>query len=212
MKDKPKIFTIMSGIITILLGVFTCILSVFVLLAAVTGSDPWLMLATLGMLIILQIILFIIALGIGIAVIVIGAFEIKLGTLNNYEYSLRKGSVVGYCIFNGILIFLGIISIFLTSASSSLVIISSILTGVFLLCFIFKILDYSLFKRKVNKGLISIERPKSNFSNVDLSSLVKKDQTKELEKLNTLKEKNLISEEEFQSLRKNILDDMIQKK
>jgi hypothetical protein len=213
MKDKPKILTIFSGIITILLGIFFCVLSVFVLLSAITGTDPWLMLASLGMLIILQIILFIMALGIGIAIIAIGSLEIRLGTLNNYEYSLKKGSVIGYCIFNGILIFLGLIGIFLTTASTPFVIISSVLTGVFLLCFVFKIIDYKLFKRKIDKGLISIEKPASaNFANVDLSSLVKKDQTKELEKINDLKEKNLISEEEYQNLRKNILDNMIQKK
>ncbi len=206
MKDRAKILTIISGIITVLLGIFTCVISVFVLLGAVSESDPLMMLATLGMLLVLQILLFIFALGVGIFIITMGALQIKLGSLSNYEYSLRKGSVIGFSCFDAIILI--IVSIICAIFPTSGVFAScGAIGGVLLLCFTFKILDYALFKKKTNKGLISIEKPKPaiDFSNLNLN---KKDHQKELEKLNKLKEDNLITEEEYKNLRQKLLDDI----
>lgn len=205
MKDKPRVLTILAGVITILLGIFVAILSVFILLGAVAGSDPLLMLVTLGMLLMLQIILFVVALAVSIIVIIIGSLEIKLGTQSNYEYSLRKGSVIGYCCFDAIIAIIAGVACFVFR-SSSVLIVCAILVGILLICFLFKLLDYVIFKKKVNKGLISIDRPKTN---INLDALnPKKDHVKDLEKLNKLKEDNLITEEEYNDLRKKLLEDI----
>jgi hypothetical protein len=87
-----------------------------------------------------------------------------------------------------------------------------------LISFIFKIVDNTKFKKKVNRGLISVEKPKVELPKINLDNLnlnkglnnTNKVQTlnDELNKLNNLKKKKLISEEEYQELRKKLLDEI----
>lgn len=214
MKDKPKILTILAGVGTILLGIFTCVVSVFILVDLVSGSNPWLMLATFGMLLVFQIILFLFALGIGITIIVIGSLEVRFGTLSNYEYSRGLSSLVGYSVFDAILIILSIVGIIFT-AGSSFTIPFIILVAMSAISFIFKMIDYGIFKKKINKGLISVEKSqaKIDLSKLNLSSLNKEtDITTELEKIKSLKDKNLITDEEYENLRKKIVNNISKKK
>lgn len=213
MKDKPKIFTILAGVGTILLGIFTCVISIFILVGVVSGTDPLLMLATFGLLLIFQIILFFLALGVGITIIVIGSLQVRLGTLLNYEYSKSFSAVVGYSVFDSILIILSLVGIF--AGSGPVLAASAVIGSVSLISLIFKIIDYKIFKKKVNKGLISVEKPetKVDLSKLNLTSLTKekKDPVSELEKIKDLKDKGLITDEEYEKLRKKFLRDISKK-
>lgn len=214
MKDKPKVLTILSGVITILLGI-ALIIGIGILLlssSASIGQEEalvfWILLA--GLPFILYFVVFFVVLVIGALIITMGALEIKLGTRPNNAYVERKGSVITFCVLDAIVMIFAIISLLTATGTPTLVFGIGLLSAL-AICFSFKIIDRAVFDKRVKKGKIVIDNTtkKVDFSKIDLSSIgVKKDQAKELEKLKDLQEKNLISEEEYQKLRQKVLDNI----
>lgn len=160
MKERKRILTIFGGIITVLVGIFILIISGYVLVESIAGTDPLGILATFGLIIILQIVLFIVALGLSVALITIGAFEIRLGIYKNLEYSERTGLLIAYSIFEGILIVLFvtiavILAEFEALSGSSFIVAVGLGVG-----FILKIIDHIIFKVYVKKGkIVLVQNP-----------------------------------------------------
>ena len=154
MKSKPKILTLVSGILKVLLGIFIGVVGTYIILFSIDQYDPLLLVVTFGLLIIFQIILFLIVLGIGIGVLASGASEIRLGLRSDYEFSLRKGQSIGNVIWDFIVLIGGIVFIAFASSDLSLA-IGILIISILSICIIFKIVDLILFRKRANKGLVS---------------------------------------------------------
>lgn len=177
MKERKRVLTILGGIINVLIGIFTIFVSGYFLIMAIQETDPWLILATFGMLIIFAFVFFIVGLGLAIALISIGGIEIRLGARKNLEYSARKGMVAGFCIFEGIVIVLFSILSALAVSIEPLAVSGMLIAVGIGISFIFKIIDLIVFNSYVKKGKI-ILNPKTSLdakANINLENLNKLD-------------------------------------
>lgn len=200
MKERKRILTILGGVLNILVGVFALILFGMLIVASlgISGtSTGW---ETLGLLFILPIliILIIVALGFAIAMVVVGAMQIRLGLYKNIEYSARTGTVIGFSIFEGVLVFILFIStmIFVQAMEIRAILITA--TIMILVSFILKIIDLIIFNSYVKKGKIILNKNTdidvSKKANVNLENLnkINFDNIKNLDDANKSTEENVV--------------------
>lgn len=211
---KVKVLTLIAGIMQILIGIPIIIGAVALTIYLITTTDPVVLLASLFMIAILYVILGLLILSVGIVWIVFGITIIRCASVDNHDYARRKGLLITTMVFDFIFALGSVVAGF-AIAEPAVSIILYVFAALNVLSFLFKVIDISKFNRAVKAGRINLKQSTTKIVTANMSGLSqyanggkKKEKTLEekLAEINALKEKAIISEEEYAEMRKNILD------
>lgn len=224
MEEKKyfRIGTLFSAILHILLGLVigaTALILVVGFSQAVTNGDTassiaWVFMGGWF----LQIFIMLIGVTLMIMTIVIGSKEIRMISMNPVDYKNKTGKIIGHLVYDAIMLVLLIFIAFLFSQDESSAWIMFFCVGeasAFGLAFAGLLSSKINFSVKVKKGKITQEElnPQRNNQNTNIggnSVFQQKSPAENLEqelvKLKELKDKGLLSEEEYEAQRKIALE------
>lgn len=229
-KKNFKVLTLLSAILLIIAGiVLVCASAVLAYLMWLLGFDGdagrsfvWIFAG--GWLI--SIMVFLLVLAVAIATIIIGAKEIKLVSMDANNYNKKVITIIGNLVFKGIMA--GLFAIFATislgvgsDTGFAMFVFSVIIACVYAVCFLFVLIDRIVFKSRLKKGIITLNDISSKPTNVDFSAINEKKNEPEktevdlleenLSKLKNLKEKDLLTDEEYEIAKKNAINKHLNK-
>lgn len=224
-KKEFKVLTLLSALFLIIAGIVlvgaAAVLAYLMWLVGFEGdvgrSFIWIFAG--GWLI--SVMVFFLVLAVAITTIVVGAKEVKLISMDAYNYNKKIVTIIGHLIFDGIMagLFIVVSMISLDVGSDTgfvMFVFSVIIACVYALCFLFILIDRIIFKNRLKKGIITLNDISSNQTNVDFSAInnekkeTKKSEVDNLEdnlvSLKNLKEKGLLTDEEYETAKKNVID------
>lgn len=225
-KKNFRVLTLLSSVALILTGIVLVVVAfALAYLVWAVGSDGdaaqsfvWFFAG--GWLI--SVMVFCAVLTVAIMTIVIGAREIKLIAMDNFNYSKRVGTIIGHLIYDAIMaIVFGTMIVVnyeaVTDVTFVLFVLSVAITCVFVLSFIFVLTDRIIFVRRLKTGKISDQEVTSQQTNVNFSAVnpqakqepVKSDVENledKLTSLKNLKDKGLLTDEEYDLAKKNAIE------
>lgn len=222
-KKYFRIGTLFSAILHILLGISIGAVSVILFLglsALATSGDAVKSLAWIfigGWM--LQIIIILIGIALMITGIVIGSKEIRMISMSPDEYKNKTGKIIGHLIFDAIMIAVAVFFAFLFTGETDfswLTLFCICEACAFFLAFVCLLSSKINFSIKMKKGLFSNELNHSSIGGqtVNFGAISQPQQQRtsaenleqELLKLKELKEKGLLSDEEYENQRKVVLE------
>lgn len=215
-----RVCTLLSSIFMILLGVFlmfvTAILAI-AFLGVFKGSDSGTLVYFIAGGWIIQ--LFIVSFGLALAglTITMGAREIKFIRMQPRNYKKSTAKLVGHLIFDGIMCAISLFLIILFMDSGDIDFMAYIAVGVafmYFVCFWLVLADRLVFAGKIRKGKISEDElnPKPQTLSTVTTVQTKKPERsvetleQDLTKLKELHDKGLLTDEEYEFQRQNILE------
>lgn len=226
MEEKKyfRVGTLFSAILLIILGVAVGISSLILVVgfsSLISSGDTASSLAWIfmgGWL--FQIFVMLIGVSVMITTIVIGAKEIRMISMKPAEYKNRTGKIIGHLVFDMIMAVLTIFVAVLFIEDSESAWISFLCfaeCGSFVLAFVCLLSSKIHFSIKVKNGKISqaeLAVVKTSKQQVNFGAVFQPVQTQssadrleqDLVKLKELKEKGLLSEEEYEAQRKAVLE------
>ncbi len=201
---RTRWLIILSAIINLMFSVLICLGSIYLFFLAIDNMDPLIVLASLAMYPIFMFIICMIVFIIGIIIFVGAIIQIRTSTLPSYEFARKKGTIITYIVLDIVVVLFAILAFMYLNVELPMALIVIL---PFSVSAVLKIIDSALFWSNVKRGKISIERPATNYSNIRLDAINPKFALEnELKNLNKMKAENLITEEEYQKLRKKSLD------
>lgn len=229
-KKNFKVLTLISAILLVVAGVVlvgaSVVLAYLMWLVGFEGdvgrSFIWIFAG--GWLI--SVMVFFLVLAVAISTIVVGAKEVKLVSMDAYSYNKKIVTIIGHLIFDGIMagLFTAIATISLGVGSDTgfvMFIFSVVIACVYAICFLFVLIDRIVFKNRLKKGILTLNDISANKTNVDFSAInndkkeTKKSEIDNLEEslssLKNLKEKGLLTDEEYESAKKNAINKHLNK-
>ncbi|MEG1751501.1 MAG: hypothetical protein RR140_00165 [Clostridia bacterium] len=202
-KQKTKGLTLTAGILDVIMSLPIYAVAIIAFIAGVSQTDPLIILASLGLMILVWVFIALLMLGVAIGYTIVGIKTIGLAGKKEYEYGESKTFLVFSMIIDWVVIGICVGIAFLFK--DVLAIIACAVLIVPLTAFVFKLIDIARWNLKVKKGLISGEREKPKFSNEFINfgnPQFQNSLQKKLESIKKMKDDKLISEQEYESLRK----------
>lgn len=225
MKKQIKPLTLISGIATLLCGIILAGFSFYFFVSTVSEQTPETVFFSLGLSVLIVGFLAFIIFGFAVSFISCGIIQIVLATKTNKEFLAKQGAIITFLVFDGILIVLELLLVVGTLSTSNGIVISLSLFFLQIVSFVLKLVDICIFKHRVATGKIEIEKDvpmffaspenkidPSSFAgrtpNIQISAPAKKEFVleDEIKNLDSLKEKKLITEEEYQKLKQELIN------
>ncbi len=225
MKKQIKPLTLISGIATLLCGIILAGFSFIFFFSSVSEQSPETVLFSLGLSVLIVGFLALIIFGFAVSFISCGIIQILLATKSNKEFLSKQGTIITFLVFDGILIIIESLLVVGSLSTSSGVYIALSLLFLQIVSFVLKLVDICIFKHRISSGKIQIEKDVPIFfaspeNKIDPSSFAGRTPSvmmsaparkkfvleNEIKKLDSLKEKNLITEEEYQKLKQELIN------